>query len=632
MCGICGRLEYDQEASPKRELLDRMISTLAHRGPDGSGAYISGPIALGHTRLTIIDLTTGSQPMSNEDKTVWVVYNGEVYNFPELRRELLEKGHQFQSTTDTEVIVHLYEEYGINCLSRLRGMFAFALWDQKDQTLLLARDRVGIKPLYYTNTGKALVFGSEIKALLANPEVQCQIEPQSIDKFLTHLCLPGKETLWKGVFKLEAGCYLLARAGEFKVGQYWDLRFEQSNRWKSFADAADELYHRTKKSVRDHMISDVPIGFLLSGGVDSTIVLSCAATETSEKISTYTVGFENAHFEDERPYARLAAERFQTEHHEITISPQDFWEFLPALVRSMEEPICDPPAVSLHYISKLARQHVKVLLSGEGGDEAFGGYYDYRNFPALEQIKSALPALKGSFSAILGAADQFAAFHKVAKFSPFFVTAPQSYYYSRVASPFSFFNRNKASIYTPGFYQQVRPELSVEIIHQLFAKVSGQPLLNQLQYIDIKTSLPDDLLIKADRMTMGNSMELRVPFLDHELLEFAASLPPDYRVKGLQTKRILKEAFGRHIPQEIIRRKKAGFPIPIATWVQGELKDQVRQVLLSKKALDRGYFQKSGIEHLLALGDQGKPVAKEIFALLTLELLFIHFIDNRAGS
>jgi asparagine synthase (glutamine-hydrolysing) len=628
MCGICGKLQYDPEASVDPELLDRMICAISHRGPDGRGTYISGPIGLGHTRLSIIDLTTGAQPISNEDKTLWVVYNGEIYNFPQLRQELLERGHHFQSTTDTEVIVHLYEEYGVKSLSLLRGMFAFALWDEKDKTLLLARDRVGIKPLYYTNTGKSLVFGSEIKALLANGEVKCQIEPQSIDKFLTHLCLPGKETLWKGIFKLEPGFYLLARSGQLKLGKYWDLRFEQSNRWRSFGDATDELYHLTKKTIRDHMISDVPIGFLLSGGVDSTIVLSCAATETSEKISTFTVGFESAHFEDERPYARLAADRFETEHHEITITPQDFWEFLPALVRSMEEPICDPPAVSLHYISKLARQHVKVLLSGEGGDEAFGGYHDYRNFLALEKVKFALPALKYTFSAMLGAADQFAALRKVAKFSPYFVTAPQEYYYSRASSPFSFFNRNKEVLYTPSLYAAVRPKLSVEIIRNLFHSVGGQPLLNQLQYIDIKTLLPDDLLIKADRITMGNSLELRVPFLDHELLEFAASLPPEYRVKGFKTKRILKKAFGQRIPKEIIRRKKAGFPIPIERWIQGELKDEVREVLLSKKSLDRGYFRRSGVENLLALGDQGKPVAKEIFALLTLELLLLQFIDK----
>jgi len=628
MCGICGKLQYDPEAMVEPELLERMSRAIAHRGPDGTGTYRRGPVGLGHRRLAIIDLNTGAQPLSNEDGTVWVVYNGEIYNFPELREELLEKGHRFRSTTDTEVIVHLYEEYGPECLSRFRGMFAFALWDEKDKTLLLARDRVGIKPLYYTETGKALVFGSEIKSLLADPAVQCQIEPQSIDKFLTHFCLPGKDTLWKGILKLEPGFYLLARNGKIKLGQYWDLRFQKGVGRKSFDDAADELYHLTKKTVRDHMISDVPIGFLLSGGVDSTIVLSCAAEETSSKISTFTVGFENAHFEDERPYARLASNRFGTEHHEITVTPQEFWDFLPSLIWHMEEPICDPPAVALHYVSKLARQHVKVLLSGEGGDEAFGGYYDYRNFLFLEKVKTALPFLKGAFSTALRAADHFAVLQKAAKFSPFFVTPLQDYYFSRVASPFSFFNRNKEILYTPSFYAAACPDRSVEVIRSLYAQVREQPLLNQMQYIDIKTTLPDDLLIKADRITMASSLELRVPFLDHELLEYAASLPPDYRVKGVETKRLLKRAFAQRVPAEIFRRKKAGFPIPIQRWTQRELKDKVKEVLLSKRSLDRGYFRKGGIEKLLTLSDQGKPVAKEVFSLLTLELLLIQFIDS----
>ena len=605
-----------------------MMNALSHRGPDGRGTYASGPVGLGHTRLAIIDLNTGAQPISNEDNTIWVVYNGEIYNFPALRDELIKQGHRFRTTTDTEVIVHLYEEYGVDCLSRLRGMFAFALWDERERTLLLARDRVGIKPLYYTHTGKALIFASEIKALLVDPGVVCEADPQSIDKFLTHFCLPGRETLWKGIHKLEPGHYLLVKGKEIRQKQYWDLRFQSRNGWKSMDDAADELYHLTKQTVRDHMISDVPVGFLLSGGVDSTIVLSCAATETSKKISTFTVGFDNAEFEDERVYARLAATRFGTEQHEISITPREFWDFLPSLVWHMEEPVCDPPAVSLHYVSRLARQHVKVLLSGEGGDEAFGGYYSYRNFLLLERAKTCLGPLKGLLSAGLGAAGYCAPLRRMGKYSPFATTALSEYYYSRAASPFSYSNRNKSELYTPGFRSAVSGERSIDCIRNLFRQVQDQPLLNQMQYIDTKTSLPDDLLVKADRMTMANSLELRVPFLDHLLLEYAAGLPPAYKVRGFTTKRILKEAFGNRIPQEIIRRKKAGFPIPIERWVQHELKDQVRQVLLSQKCVDRGFFRRREIEKLLALGDQGQPLAKEIFSLLTLELLLIRFVDR----
>jgi asparagine synthase (glutamine-hydrolysing) len=630
MCGICGKLQVDAESFVEPELIERMMGTMSHRGPDGTGKYVKGLIGLGHTRLAIIDLTTGAQPISNEDKTIWVVFNGEIYNFRQLRMELMKEGHIFRTTSDTEVIVHLYEQYGTHCLSRLNGMFAFALWDEKQETLLLARDRIGIKPLYYVKTDKAIVFASEIKALLADPSVLWQLDLQSIDEFLTHLCLLGKVTLWKGIHKLEPGFYLLARRGTTRLQQYWDLRFEARNEFKSIEETADALYHLLKKTIQEHMISDVPVGLLLSGGVDSTVLLSCAATEMSRKISTFTVGFQDADFEDERAYAKLAARRFGTDHHEITITPRAFWEFLPSLVWYMEEPVCDPPAVSLHYVSKLASQHVKVLLSGEGGDEAFGGYLTYRNFLFLEKIKSAVGPLQGLLSMLIDAAGRFPPLRKLRKYSPFVTTKLADYYYSRAASPFSFFNRNKKELYASGFYETIDLSRSIDRVRSLFGQIKGQPLLNQMQYIDIKTSLPNDLLIKADRMTMRNSLELRVPFLDHLVLEFAARLPASYRVKRFLTKRILKQAFWDRIPKEIIKRKKAGFPLPLETWIRKDLRDQVRDILLSRRCLERGYFRKESMEKLLALAD-GHSLAKEIFSLLTLELLHVQFVDQLAG-
>jgi len=628
MCGICGKLQLDGQGLVEPELIERMMATISHRGPDGQGKYINGPIGLGHTRLAIIDLNTGAQPISNEDKSVWVVFNGEIYNFKELRAELVQKGHAFHTTTDTEVIVHLYEEYGIESVSRLRGMFAFGLWDQKEKTLLLARDRLGIKPLYFINTGKAILFASEIKALLTDPSVPCQVDPQSIDKFLTHLCLPGRDTLWKGIQKVEPGFCLIAKGKEIKLKQYWDLRFTDGKKWKSLEQASEALYDLVKKTVCEHMMSDVPVGFLLSGGVDSTVVLSCVANEANNKISTFTMGFDDAAFEDERIYARLAAQRFGTDHHEISITPKEFWDFLPSLAWHMEEPVCDPPAVSLHYVSKLARQHVKVVLSGEGGDEAFGGYLTYRNFQFMEKVKSMVGPFEGALSDMVDAAGRFPPLRKIRKFAPFIKTDLADYYYSRTASPFSFFNRNKRELYTADLYATTDRERSLEPIRNLFARIHGEPLLNQMQYIDTKTSLPDDLLIKADRMTMVNSMELRVPFLDHEVLEFAAGLPTDYRVKRLTTKRILKHAFRNHIPKEIINRKKAGFPLPIERWIKKELRNQVREILLSRKCLDRGYFRKEGVEKMLAMSDAGHTLTKEIFSLLTLELLHVQFIDQ----
>lgn len=629
MCGICGKLQVDGEERVDPALLDRMMDAISHRGPDGRGKYTSGPVGLGHTRLAIIDLRpTGAQPMCNEDKSVWIAFNGEIYNFLELRAELLARGHQFTSTTDTEVIVHLYEEYGEKCVSRLRGMFAFAIWDDRKKVLFLARDRVGIKPLYYCNTGKSVVFASEIKALLQDPEVKCEVSPQAVDKFLTHLCLPGADTLWKGIHKLEPGFYLRAQAGKIQIERYWDLQFDQNRKWKNEAEASEALYQLVKRTVRDHMISDVPVGFLLSGGVDSTVVLSCAVEETSKRCSTFTVGFDEPGFTDERPYARLAAKRFNTDHHEITISPREFWDFLPSLIRHMEEPVCDPPAVSLHYVSKLARNHVKVLLSGEGGDEAFGGYLTYRNFLMLERLKKVARALNGTLRTMFQATGRIPRFKKLRQFAPYTDLPLSEYYFSRSSSPFSYFNQNKDALYESGFRAAVAQESSVAVIRDLFTRVQRERLLDQMQYIDIKTSLPDDLLVKADKMTMGNSLELRVPFLDHQVLEFAGSLPPSYRVKGSSTKRLLKETFRRRIPTEIIERKKAGFPIPIERWLREDLRGNVRDILFSRKCLNRGYFKKDAMEKLLAQDTPGNTMNKEIFSLLTLELLHLEFVDK----
>lgn len=628
MCGICGKLVFAEDAKVERGLVSRMLDVISHRGPDGRGEYSSGQIALGHARLAIIDLNTGAQPIFNEDATVSVVFNGEIYNFRELRSELADRGHLFRTLTDTEVIVHAYEEYGVDCISKFKGMFAFALWDNSKKSLLLARDRVGIKPLYYAQTGKSLVFASEIKALLADPSLRCEVEPQSINKFLTHFCLPGSETLWKGIHKLEPGCLLSAKDGIVSIKQYWDLRFQKSRDWESFEEASDSLYQLIQRTVREHMVSDVPVGFLLSGGVDSTAILSCAASETSKRISTFTVGFSDGVLADERPFAKAAAEWFGTEHHEITISPQQFWEYLPLLFWHMEEPVCDPPAVSLSYVSKLASSHVKVLLSGEGGDEAFGGYQTYRNFLMLEGLKAHSGPLARALPAALGCASKLPRLGKLRQFLPYLQVPPQEYYYSRAASPFSYFNTHKRQIYTRDFYDVISQPRSTAIIDRLFKQAEDFSLLEQMQYIDTKTSLPDDLLIKADKMTMAHSLELRVPFLDHLVLEFAAGLPPHYKVRGLAMKRILKSAFRNRIPPQILQRKKAGFPIPIKKWLLNDLREPAKEVLLSPQCLNRGFFRKEAIEKLFSAGDAGIPVDKEIFSLLAIEMLIQRFVDH----
>lgn len=632
MCGIAGKLYLAGQQPVDPDLIDRMLAAIAYRGPDGQGKYLSGPVGLGHKRLAIIDLSTGDQPMTNEIGTIWLVYNGEIYNFHELREELIQKGHTFRSTSDTEVILHLYEEYGPECVSRLRGMFAFALWDDASKTLFLARDRVGIKPLYYLNTGKTLLFASEIKSLLCDPEAARAVDPAAIHRFLTFLYLPGDRTLFTGIRKLEPGHYLIVKGGQLTCRRYWDLQFSPAADVGSLQQTCEELRQLMGKTVREHMISDVPVGVLLSGGVDSTIVLSCAVQETSKRINTFTIGFDGEEFDDERPFARLAAERFGTDHHEITISPEEFSSFLPAYVRHMEEPVCEAPAIALYFVSKLARRHVTVVLSGEGGDEAFGGYQTYRNLLSMERMKRVAGPLKGLLGAGLGWLGGVNGFGKFKKYAPLCTTPLAAYYYSRVCTPFSFFNSNRQELCTPGFYASVDDQASAQLVGDLFRQVeqhsSNQHLLNQMLYVDTKTWLPDDLLIKADRMTMANSLELRVPLLDHLVLEFAAGLPAHFKVKGWTTKRILKEAFRERIPREVIERRKTGLPVPLRRWMRKDLAGYVQDVLLSQTARNRGYFNKGAVERLLQRNATDGALMKEVFSLLTLEMWHAEFVDH----
>ena len=629
MCGICGILNFDSEEPIDSALLRRMMDVLSHRGPDGSGEYVVGQIGLGHRRLSIIDLSTGDQPMCNEDGTIWVVYNGEIYNFPELRLYLQDRGHKFKSSTDTEVIVHLYEELGEESVSRFRGMFAFALWDERKKLLLLARDRVGIKPLYYTNTGKALIFGSEIKSLIADPSVERRINAQVIDRFLTYYYLPGKETLFEGILKLDPGDYLIARDGQVVVRKYWDLQFPSKSREMGFDDAVAELRSLLRRTVRDHMISDVPVGVLLSGGVDSTGVLRYAVEETCKPIHSFTIGFDGQGFADERPFARLAAQKYGTLHQEITMTAEDFRDFLPKYVWHMEEPVCEPPAVALYFVARLARESsVKVLLSGEGGDEAFGGYQNYRNLLLLEGLKSVFGPIKGLLRSGFKTLGHFG-LNRVSPYAELVDPPISRYYLSRTATPYSPFNRLKPSLYTKELSDAVGSQLSGAPTHRLFEKVEGQSLLNRMLYVDTKTWLPDDLLVKADKITMATSVELRVPLLDFQVLEFAAILPQGFKVSGWRLKRILKAALEESVPQEILNRKKTGFPVPYDKWIRTEMKEFVFDTLLRQDNFISSYFNLGKVEEILQAHQHGKAFSKEVFSMLVLELWHQAFIKKK---
>jgi asparagine synthase (glutamine-hydrolysing) len=628
MCGIAGKVMFDPAAQIARADIEAMLRPIAHRGPDGQGVHLDGTAGLGHVRLSIIDLKTGAQPMANEDETVWIVFNGEIYNFAALRERLQARGHVFHSQSDTEVIIHAYEEFGPDCVRELRGMFAFAIWDAKRRRLFVARDRVGIKPLYFCTTGQAFYFASELKAIIADAAVPREINLSGIRQFLSFHYLPGTETLFKHVHKLPPGYCLTVESGSVEQQAYWDLRFTRQRWQMSFDEATEELHSLLASTVRDHMIADVPVGILSSGGVDSSAILNFAVQATGKKIKTFTVGFDGDQVVDERPYARLSAQRFGTEHFETSISADDFWSFLPSYVWHMEEPVCEPPAVALFYVSKLAKNHVKVLLSGEGGDEAFAGYPNYPNMLRLDRIRAALGPLARTAGAAAAFAGRICGNERCRRYGSALGRPLATQYFSRTSGPTGFFNCHAADFFAPEFLTSTASVSPAGFVGALTAAVDGEPLLNQMLYVDTKTWLPDDLLVKADKITMANSLELRVPLLDHQVLEFAASLPPDFKVRGRETKRILKATFARSLPEEIIQRKKAGFPVPYESWLRGELKGKVGEVLLSDRCQSRGYFQKAEVSRLLAANARDGRFAKEVFCLLVLELWHRAFLDE----
>ena len=632
MCGICGKLHLDPARPADPALLQCMTAAIAHRGPDGSGTYVRGPVALGHRRLAIIDLHTGAQPIGNEDGQVQVVFNGEIYNHRALRVDLERRGHRFRTDTDTEVIVHLYEELGDDCVSRFEGMFAFALWDERRQRLLLARDRLGIKPLYWTDTGRSLLFASELKSLLADPEVRADLDPQALDAFLKHYYLPGEGTLMKGVRKLRPGHTLTVEQGRVAIRRYWDLDFREPERPLSFRTATLQLRELLSRSVSDHLMSDVPVGVLLSGGVDSSAVLGFASRHSPVPLHTFTIGFGGEGVVDERPYARLAARHVGSTHHEARLDARDFESFLPKYVWHMEEPVCEPPALALYTVARLARETgVKVLLSGEGGDEAFGGYSDYRNLLLHERLKRLL----GPARPLLAAAYRAAAFGRLRglrRYADLVAPAMRDYYFSRTSSPSTALNQLRGTLYPAPLQALLAHAPPESAARDLWDRAASGSLLSRMLYVDTMSWLPDDLLVKADKMTMATSVELRVPLLDHRVLEFAAALPAHYKVHGWRLKRVLKAAVAPLVPAPILQRPKAGFPVPYDRWLRHELRDYLRDTLLSADALSGAWVSRRVCARLLDAHQRGEPVGKDVFSLLVLELWQRQFLGRRPAA
>ncbi len=625
MCGICGQVRDDGDVV-ERALLERMCSRLVHRGPDDQGIHTGPAIGLGQRRLAIIDLNRRAvAPLSNEDGTIWVTFNGEIYNFEELRSELLARGHQFRTATDTEVLVHLYEEHGLTMLDRLRGMFAFAIWDGRARRLFAARDRLGKKPLYYTHTRDGLTFGSEIKALLAHPAVSAEPNYRAIDQYLSYQYVPSPLTAFMGIFKLPPAHFLTYEPGQLpKIERYWSPP-EPDEQPCSDEDVQAELLDLLKEAIRLRMISDVPIGAFLSGGVDSGAVVALMAEQSSQPIKTFSIGFdEDSH--NELPYARLVANRYGTDHHEFVVRP-DAAEVLPLLVRHYDEPFADASALPTYYVSKLTRQHVAVALSGDGGDESFAGYTRYaqvhrwRRFDQVPQpLRQAGHSLTRAIHRVSGSNTSARLVRAGAMLAG---AVPERYRLQMTTLK----PQEKEACYSRQFQQLVSRFAPFDPLTDFPWQESMDDVAWMMRH-DQHFYLPDCLMVKVDIASMANSIEMRSPLLDHKLVEFAARLPSRLKLGPDGGKQVFKRVVAPLLPAAILTKPKTGFGIPLAQWFRGELNDLLRGTLLDDCAQHRGLFQNSFVERMVDEQTSGKrDWSNRLWALMRLELWFREYID-----
>jgi asparagine synthase (glutamine-hydrolysing) len=617
MCGIAGIFGTNGAPVEFGEI-KAMCDVLEHRGPNDEGFYINGNVGLGMRRLSIVDLATGKQPVSNEDGTVHVVLNGEIYNFKQLRQELQARGHSFYTSTDTEVIVHLYEEYGTECVHRLRGMFGFALWDERRQRLLIARDRLGIKPLFYGEFGGRLMFASELKSLLQLPDVDRELNWTSVGHLMSFLSTPASESIIAGIHKLEPGHLLTVERGtSLQITRYWDVKFEadHSQTEEQCVGKLRELLH---ESVKLRMDCDVPFGAFLSGGVDSSAVVATMAAQSSISIKTFSIGFSEEKY-NEAPYARRVSKIFGTDHHELVLEP-DVLNIIDDLVWHLDEPFGDSSAIPTYMVSKLASEHVTVVLSGDGGDELFAGYDKY----LVEQRERKYRHIPAALRTMLGAVG--ARMREGAKGRNFLRHIALDGADRYLDATRMFGTDEKRSLFRPEIADLViRDDPLRELAIDLEKK--GMHWLSAIQYMDIKHYLPLDILTKVDRMSMAHSIEARVPLLDHKLVEFAATIPPQYKLRDGSTKHILKKALRGVLPDSIIDRRKQGFAVPLGTWFRGELNGFVHDLLLSETSKSRQIFNAEYIEKLLAMHSRGRHLDLQLWTLISFELWCRKFLD-----
>src|SRR6266581_5072376 len=581
MCGIAGIVNKDG-APVDRELLTRMNEAIRHRGPDDDGFYFSDGVGLAMRRLAIIDLAHGQQPIHNQDRTAWIVFNGEIYNYRELREQLEKLGHQLYTNSDTEAIVHAYDQWGTDCPKYLRGMFAFAIWDERTKSLFLARDRVGKKPLLYAQFDGQLVFGSEFNALLQHPGVSRDVDYEAIHYYLSFICVPAPLTAYRAIRKLEPGHSLRWRNGEVKTERYWQLDFSQKLNI-SEQEAGERVVDLLREAVRIRLMSEVPLGAFLSGGIDSSAVVALMAQESSEKVKTFSIGFDEQDF-SELHHARRVAEYVGADHHEFIVRPNAM-EILPTLVEHYGEPFADSSAIPSYYVSRETRQYVTVALNGDGGDECFAGYQRYAGMN-LAQRYTAVPAVfrEGVIGKVLRTipVDRPAVIRRAKRFAAAASLTPIDRYLRWVSA---FTESAKSDLYSEKFRRETNGCHSANILKPWFAKANGAGIVDATLLTDTMTYLPNDLLVKMDIASMAVSLEARSPFLDHHLMEFAAGLPEKFKLRGLTTKYLLKRVLKDLVPQENLRRSKMGFGVPIGHWFRGTMQPFLRQTLLSEKAL-----------------------------------------------
>jgi len=617
MCGIAGIVDYREP--PSLDLLRRMTDSIRHRGPDGSGCFQDGPVALGHRRLAIIDLKTGDQPMKSPDGRLTIVYNGEIYNYRPLRAMLAAQGCVFHTESDTEAILRAYDAYGADCVRHLRGMFAFALWDARDQSLLLARDRLGIKPLYYAWDGHRLLFGSELKALVQSPTLDRSLDPLALDDYLTYLYIPAPKTIYRSARKLPAGHTLRVTREGAVLREYWDLSFDAQPD-QGEARYTDSIREALRDSVQTHLMSDVPLGAFLSGGIDSSAVVATMASIMSEPVKTASIGFDESGF-DEIPYARMVSRAFHTQAQERIVQASAT-KILESLVWHFDEPFADSSMIPTYYVSQVARERVTVCLSGDGGDENFAGYRRYR-FDVLEnRVRDVLPAgvrrpLFGTLGMLYPKADWLPRVFRAKTLFTNLSLSPERAY----GHTMSWFTSEwKDRIYRPDWQDQIADYDPHSVLEAHFARTAGWDPLSRIQYVDIKTYLVDDILTKVDRASMAHSLEVRVPLLDHEFMERAAAIPSGYKLRGGEGKYIFKRALAGTVPDEVLNRPKMGFTIPLSRWFRNELRPMFEATVLAPDACLREQFEQETIRRMWSLHQQGRrDFAPYLWALLVFE-------------